>query len=179
MMTTTLIIFAGFLCLALMYYVVQGRIGPFETAEQVERHFVAIDLLAFQNLIDPDDQRFLRELLPSKKYRKIQRERISSCLRYVRCCGRNAAVLIRVGETASEDQNPEIQATAERIISEAIRMRIYAVVLVPKICIWWVFPDSEFSLAAMCRKYSQMTTALAALNNLKEPAFPLSNLATI
>jgi len=93
-------------------------------------------------------------------------------LRYVRCCGRNAAILIRVGETASEDRNPEIRATAERIISEAIRMRIYAVVLVPKICIWWVFPDSEFSLAAMCRKYSQMTTALAALNNLKEPAFP-------
>jgi len=179
MMTTTLIIFAGFLCLALMYYVVQGRIGPFATAQQIEHHFIAIDLLAFQNLTDPDDQRFLRELLPADKYRKIQRERISSCLRYVRCCARNAAVLIRVGETAREDHNPEIRATAERIVSEALRMRIYAVALVPKICIWWVFPGSEFSLAAMCGKYSQLTTALAAFNNLKEPAFPLSNLATI
>src|SRR5438270_4322382 len=105
MMTTILILLAGFLSLALMYYVVQGRIRPFETAQQVERYFMPIDLVAFQNLIDPEDQRFLRELLPSSKYRRVQRERISSCLCYVRSCARNAAVLIRIGESASADGN--------------------------------------------------------------------------
>ena len=179
MITTIFIILAGFLCLALMYYVVRGGIGPFESAGEAERLFVPIDVLAFQNLIDPDDQRFLRQLLPSKKYRKIQRERVSSCLRYVRCCARNAAVLIRVGETASDDQDPEIRATGQRVISEAIRMRIYAVVLIPKVCLWWVFPDSEFSFAAVGRKYSEMTTAVASLNSLKEASLPLSNLASI
>src|SRR3954468_6035313 len=100
MTTTALIIFAGLASLLLMYFVVQGRIKPFQSAQEVERHFVPIDVLAFQNLIDAEDQRFLRESLPSRRYRRIQRERITSCLRYVRCCARNAAVLIRIGETA-------------------------------------------------------------------------------
>src|SRR5437763_1003171 len=179
MITTALIVVASLLCLGLMYYAVQGRIGLFESAKQVERQFTPLDVVAFQNLIDSEDQRFLRDMLSPRRYRRVQRERIGVCLAYVRCCARNAAILIRIGESAAQSSNAEIRATGQRMLSDAIRMRMYAVALVPKVTFWWIFPNLELSIAMLGRKYNQMAAALADLNMLKQGPASSPQLATL
>ncbi len=171
MTTMTVLVIASLLCIGLMYYGVRGQVAPYKTLQELEGHTMPIDLLAFQNLIDPKDQQFLRERLPALSYRKVQRKRISTCIRYVRSCAQNAAVLMRVGEAVSENTNPEIRASGQHIVGEALRMRIFAIAVIPKLYFWLLFPDSQLSFANVCKKYSQMAAAVDALSRLQESAF--------
>jgi hypothetical protein len=170
-MTLTFIVAASLLCMALMLFTARGPSLVGRTVELLEREIVPVDITAFQNLIDPGEQEFLRFSLPTKIYRRLQRERILVCIAYVHCCARNAAVLIRLGEIAGENPNPEIRATGKQLTRQALRMRVFAIGAVPKFYFWWMFPDAELSLLAVCNKYKGMVGAAGTLFHLQDSIF--------
>src|SRR5690349_16525362 len=58
----------------------------------------AVDIEAFCNLVDPDEDAFLQSSLPAAEYRVLKRERLLTAIVYVRAVSGNAAVLLRLGD---------------------------------------------------------------------------------
>src|SRR5580698_10404693 len=65
---------------------------------QLEAQIEPIDVAAFRNLIDPAEDEYLRRHLTAAQFRLTQRSRLRARAAYVRVAGRNAAVLIRMGQ---------------------------------------------------------------------------------
>src|SRR6202051_3358999 len=67
-----------------------------------------IDIEAFRNLINPAEDEYLRCRLPANRFRGVRRERLRAMAAYVHAAASNAAVLVRVGETAVGGGAPRI-----------------------------------------------------------------------
>jgi hypothetical protein len=85
-----------------------------------------LDLEAFHNLVDPAEEDYLRTRLSPEVFHTIQRKRMRAALEYVRRTAYNASILLRVGEAARQNANPEIAAAASELIQDALRLRINA-----------------------------------------------------
>ncbi|MFZ0802262.1 MAG: hypothetical protein WAN70_08850, partial [Terriglobales bacterium] len=49
----------------------------------------SVDLRAFRNLTDPEEEEYLRLNLPPADFRRIQRERLRAAVEYIRCAAFN------------------------------------------------------------------------------------------
>jgi hypothetical protein len=123
----------------------------------------SVDLRAFRNLTDPEEEEYLRLNLPPADFRRIQRERLRAAVEYIRCAAFNAAVLMRVAEAARHSPDPATFQAAARLIDNAIRLRSYALRAIPKLYLAMVLPGRRFSLARVTDTYEQMTRQVVLL----------------
>ncbi|MGA7380277.1 MAG: hypothetical protein WBX03_05455 [Terriglobales bacterium] len=123
----------------------------------------SVDLRAFRNLTDPEEEEYLRLNLPPADFRRIQRERLRAAVEYIRCAAFNAAVLMRVAEAARHSPDPATVQAAARLIDNAIRLRSYALRAIPKLYLAMVLPGRRFSLARVTDTYEQMTRQVVLL----------------
>ena len=87
-----------------------------------------IDLDAFENLLDREEEQFLRENLSSREFRSVQRSRIRVARMYVGALSRNAGVLVAMGQSARLHSNPEVAASGQKIFQQAIRLKVWCMV---------------------------------------------------
>src|SRR5436305_15211838 len=86
----------------------------------------SIDIEAFKNLVDPGEERFLREHLPPAEFRAIRRERARAALAYVRSAGHAAVVFAKAGQVAQRSSDPVIAESGMQIARSALRLRLYS-----------------------------------------------------
>jgi hypothetical protein len=123
----------------------------------------AVDLDAFRNLMDPEEEEYLRLNLSPADFRRIQRERLRAAVEYIQCAAFNAAVLMRFAEAARRSSDPATVQAAAKLIDNAIRLRTYAFQAVPKLYLAMVFPGRRFSPARVAESYEQMTRQVVLL----------------
>jgi hypothetical protein len=123
----------------------------------------SVDLRAFRNLVDPEEEDYLRRHLPPVDFRRIQRERLRAAVEYVRCAAFNAAVLMRFAEAASHSPDPATAQAAGKLIDNAIRLRSYAFQAVPKLYLAMLFPGRRISPARVAESYELMTRQVVLL----------------
>src|SRR5580765_3432247 len=70
------------------------------------RKIEPIDVEAFRNLVDPAENAYLRRRLPAAEFRVVQRKRLRATAAYIRVAGRNAAVLVTIGQAAVSADDP-------------------------------------------------------------------------
>jgi hypothetical protein len=157
-MTFSIIIAILALSVPVILRVAKGRGLP-----QVE-DIRSVDLRAFLNLTDPEEEEYLRLNLPAADFRRIQRERLRAAVEYIRCAAFNAAVLMRVAEAARHSADPATVQAAARLIDNAIRLRSYALRAIPKLYLAMVFPGRRFSLTRVTETYEQMTRQVVLLS---------------
>src|SRR5215813_243934 len=87
----------------------------------------SIDIEAFRNLIDPTEDRFLKDNLSPKEFRAIRRERARAALAYVRSAGKAAVLFAKAGQVAQRSSDPEIAESGMQIARSALRLRLYTV----------------------------------------------------
>ena len=104
MITTFVLIAIAVLALAFFLGMLRGRASAVADASNLRGRTRSLDLVAFRNLVDPDEENYLRERLPRGEFRALQRERLRAALDYVQCVAANAAVLQRVGEAARRSE---------------------------------------------------------------------------
>ena len=80
MIITLIIVLISFLALGFLIRVAKSRVSASKVLENPTEHMRAVDLEAFQNLVDPDEAEFLRTNLPSAQFRRIQRERLRAAV---------------------------------------------------------------------------------------------------
>jgi|SRR5271170_3425447 len=142
------------------------------TAPQIE-HIRSVDLLAFRNLMDPEEEEYLRCNLSPADFRRIQRERLSAAVEYIRCAAFNAAVLMRFAEAARRSPDPVTTQAAIRLIDNAIRLRGYAFRAIPKLYLAMVFPGRRIPSARVAESYELMTRQMVLLG-LQYPSGEIS-----
>lgn len=138
---------------------------------QLERHTRPVDLAAFRNLIDPAEEDYLREHLPADKFRAIQRQRLRAALEYVRRTAYNGAILLRVGEAARRDPNPEVAAAARSLVNDALRLRMNAMLATVVLYGRIVMPEARISVGRVTDTYENLTQGLVRLTRLQHPAY--------
>jgi hypothetical protein len=132
-----------------------------------------IDVEAFRNLSNPAEDDFLRHRLPAGQFRRVRRERLRAMAAYVEAAGRNAGVLVRVGEAALASGDSRVTGAAQQLVSDALLLRRNATVALARIYLAQAWPNSGFAAVRVIDRYEQMSGAAMLLGRLQNPAVPV------
>jgi hypothetical protein len=126
-----------------------------------------VDLAAFRNLIDPDEEEYLRANLPSHEFRVIQRERLRAAIDYVRSAAANASVLLRLGEAARRSDDAEVAAAGQELVTHALRLRMYAPFAEAKLRAGILWPEARISHSHISDSYENMAGLVNRIGRLQ------------
>jgi hypothetical protein len=132
-----------------------------------------IDIEAFRNLIDPAEDDYLRRRLPSAQFRVVRRARLRAMAAYVEAAGRNAAVLVRVGEAALASGEPRVAGAAQQLVNDALLLRRNATVALARIYVALAWPNSGLAAVRVVDRYEQVSGTAMLLGRLQNPAVPV------
>jgi len=134
----------------------------------------SVDLEAFRNLVDPEEENYLRENLSPAEFRKIQRERMLAAIDYVKCAASNAGILVHFAQRARQSADPETAAAAGKLIDDALRLRTYAIKAIPLLYLGVLLPGRRISPARVAESYELMTRQVVLLG-LQYPTGEISS----
>jgi hypothetical protein len=171
-MMATPLIFVLLACLALLLiiYLFAGRNSNRADLDALAAQLQPIDVNAFRNLIDDREEEFLRERLPAREFRSIHRERMIAAAEYVWGAARNAAILIRLAEAGKADPDPTVATAAENLLENALRFRLYAFQVVPRLYLSAVVPYVNHAPQAIAEQYDLMSHQMVMLQCLRTPS---------
>ena len=132
-----------------------------------------IDIEAFRNLINPAEEDYLRRRLPPAQFRVVRRERLRAMAAYVHVAGRNAAVLVRVGEAALASGDSRVAGAAQQLVNDALLLRRNTTVALARIYLALAWPNSGFAAVRVVDRYEQLSGAAMLLGRLQNPAVPV------
>jgi hypothetical protein len=132
-----------------------------------------IDVEAFRNLIDPAEDNYLRRRLPPAEFRMVQRHRLRALAAYVQVAGRNAAVLVRMGQSALTADNAQTAEAARRLVDNALLLRRNAAFALLRIYVALAWPNSGLAAAPILHGYEQLNGSAMLLGRLQNPAAPV------
>ncbi len=162
-----------------LWRVARGPSSPVRALQDLETRTIPVDLAAFRNLLDPEEEAFLRRQLPRRQLRAIQRRRSRAAMEYVKGTAHNAAVLLRLGEAARKSSDPAIAGAAQQLVEAAVLARLYAFLALAKLSLSLLLPGLPFSLGSALRQYERLRDSLTGLGRLQEPALAARICATL
>jgi hypothetical protein len=169
MIITLILVALAFLALGFLIRVSKGRALTSEVLENPTEHIRAVDVEAFRNLVDPDEEEFLRTNLPPVEFRRIQRERLRAAVEYVSCAAHNAAILLRLADAGRRSSDPATAEAAQKLVDNALRLRLYALQAIPRLYLGMILPGSRISPVRIAESYEQMTRLVVLLGCLQYP----------
>lgn len=138
-----------------------------------------IDIEAFRNLIDPAEDDFLRRRLSAAEFRQVRRQRLRAMAAYVRTAGRNAAVLVRMGQAALAAGDAPTAEAARRLVDNALLLRRNAAFALLRIYVALAWPNSGLAAEPVLRGYETLNGSAMLLGRLQNPAAPVRISATL
>jgi hypothetical protein len=137
-----------------------------------------IDVEAFRNLVDSAEDEYLRQRLPAAEFRLVRRQRLRAMAAYVQVAGRNAAVLVRIGQAAMAG-NAQTADAARRLVDNALLLRRNAAFALVRIYVALAWPNSGLAALPVLRGYEKLNGAAMLLGRLQNPAAPVHISATL
>jgi len=123
-----------------------------------------IDVNAFRNLIDENEEAYLRDSLSPGEFRRLHRERMLAAVDYVRGAYRNAGVLVQIAQTARESADPAIASAAENLFENAVRLRLYAIRVIPRLYVNALLPGRSLAPQRLVERYDSLTRQAVVLS---------------
>jgi hypothetical protein len=164
MLLASIIVCVAATALALLLFLTRQRARTARWLKDPSRHLRSVDLAAFRNLIDPAEDRYLREHLPAGEFRAIKQKRLRAAVQYVKAVGENAGVLLRLGQAARLNANTEIAAEAEGLVNAALQLRLTAVRALIVLYIRILLPGRDVRLDNVADRYQKITGKFASLS---------------
>ena len=177
-MATVLVIVLAALVIALYFLrVSHEHAAAIASLDDLTGRTQPVDLAAFLNLIDPGETAFLRQSLPSREFRLLQRERTRAAAEYVERIAQNAAVLLRLGQAARLNPDPEVARAAHAMVERALSVRMTAMRALFKLRLQSLLPGVDIS--DISDRYKGLTESVALFTRLQRPAFSSHVLAML
>jgi hypothetical protein len=132
-----------------------------------------IDVAAFRNLINPAEDDYLRRRLPASEFRVVRRQRLRAMAVYVQTAGRNAAVLVRMGQSALAAADPQTSEAARQLVDNALLLRRNAAFALVRIYIALAWPNSGLAATPILHGYERLNGSAMLLGRLQNPAAPV------
>lgn len=174
MIVPLLVALVGVLALFLIIYLAKGHHATGCDVDALAAQLRPLDVNAFRNLIDEREEKFLRELLPGKEFRRVHRERTLAAVEYVKCAAQNAAILIRLAEAAKQAPDPAVSAAAEKLLDNALRLRLHAFHVVPRLYLGMLVPRTALAPRFVADGYDTLTRQVVMLGCLQFPTRGMS-----
>jgi hypothetical protein len=174
MIITLILVLISFLALGFLIKLAMSRASASKVLENPTEHIRAVDLEAFQNLVDPEEEDFLRANLPPREFRRIQRDRLRAAVEYVSCAAQNAAILLRLADAGRRSSDAATAEAAQKLVDNAIRLRLYALHAIPRLYLGMVVPGARISPVRIAERYEQMTRQVVLLGCLQYPTRGIS-----
>ncbi len=138
-----------------------------------------IDVAAFRNLIDPAEDDYLRRRLPASEFRVVRRQRLRAMAAYVQAAGRNAAILVRMGQSALPAADPQTSEAARQLVDNALLLRRNAAFALLRIYVALAWPNSGLAATPILHGYERLSGSAMLLGRLQNPAVPVRISATL
>ncbi len=147
----------------LLYSAIHGRTSP-GNVEKAVQAFRSLDIGAFRNLVDRDEEAFLRDNLPPRKFREMKRQRTWVAFLYAWEAGRAAAALAMVGQAAQRSSDSRIAASGAQVAESALRLRLQTIKASALLLAELVLPDLQSQpIPSLVDQYERSATALFRL----------------
>ena len=170
-MTIALIlVILALLALLFLLRIAKGRASDSTSVADLASSIRPVDIEAFRNLVDPAEEQFLEANLSPVEFRRIQRERVRAAIEYISCAAGNAAILIRLGEVARRSPDAAIAEAGDKLVDNAIRLRLYAFQSVARLYVGFILPGAYLAPAGLAESYEQMTGLVRSLGRLQYQA---------
>ena len=168
-----ILVIAAALALVFILSVAVSRSLQVSEGASLAARIQPIDVEAFRNLIDPAQAEYLRRRLPASEFRLVQRQRLRAMAAYVQTAGRNAAVLVMIGQNASTSADAQTGEAARRLIDNALLLRRNAAFALLRIYIALAWPNSGLAAAHFLDGYERLNGSAMLLGRLQNPAVPV------
>lgn len=132
-----------------------------------------LDLEAFRNLSDAAEDEYLRSRLRPADFRSVRRERLRAMAAYVQVAGRNATVLVRMGQTALAANDPQTAEAARQLVDQALLLRRNATFALLRIYAALAWPNSGIAGGPILHNYERLSGSAMLLGRLQNPAVPV------
>lgn len=169
MILSFLLIFVALAILLLLLYLEGSHNAWPDRLDDLAGRTRPVDLKAFENLVDPGEEEFLRSSLLPSQFRAVQKERMRAALEYVQNAAHNAVFLLRMGEAATRSADPRIAQAGRELIESALRLRAYALLSAAKLCLCIVFPGARLSYGRLADNYQQLSALASQLTLMQHP----------
>lgn len=138
--------------------------------EAIKARMHDVDVEAFRNLLDPEEEQYLRENLPSSDFRAVQRERLVAALDYIGALSDNAALLLQLGQTARHSPDPRVVDAARHVVDNALRLRLYALQARCGVYAKIAFPGASLEPRNVVTRYHEVNNWASVLSRLQRPS---------
>ena len=172
------VVFAGS-SVALSLWFLRGQAAAVSDPQELMALARPVDLDAFRNLLDPMQERFLERSVGTEAFHALQRQRARVILSYVEAQAHNAALLVKLGESARRSPDAEQRAAGIKLANAALDMRLLSLLGVLKLRVAMVIPAQSFGMASLAETYAQLTETLALLCRLQAPTSVSRVLASV
>jgi hypothetical protein len=152
---------------------------PVKDLAELENSAHRVDLPAFRNLVDAEEESFLRQNLDAEEFRRIQRERLRAAAEYVRRTAQNASAVLSLGEAVRLQSDPEAAEAGRQLLDCAATLRINATLALMMLSVRIVFPGTRLSLGQVIDGYERFSSAAQRLTQLQAPAYTRPISATL
>ena len=132
-----------------------------------------IDVEAFRNLVNPAENEYLHRRLPAAEFRRVQRERLRAAAAYMRVAGRNATVLVAVGQAALAAGDEKTAEAARQLVDSALLLRRNTSFALIRINLAIAWPTLGSSAAPVLSGYERLNRSAMLLGRLQNPAVPV------
>lgn len=173
-----LLVIAAALALVFILSVTFSRSLQVSADAALANQIQPIDVEGFRNLVDSAEDDYLRCSLPATEFRLIRRERLRAMAAYIQTAGRNATVLVRIGQAALIAGDPHTEEAARRLVDNALLLRRNSAFALFKIHIAMAWPNSGPAAARVLQDYEQLNNSAMLLGRLQNPAAPMRISAT-
>jgi hypothetical protein len=126
MTATLLFVLIALVLLAVFITFATHRTRELPDVDQAVTAIQSLDIEASRNLVDPEEEAFLRARLPPQEFRRIKRERARAALAYVQFRSHASLQFARFGDAAQRSPDPAIAASGRQIANSAIYLRLRA-----------------------------------------------------
>ena len=173
MTTAIVLVIAAAVCLAIILRLAVSRSLQVSGDASLAGRIKPIDIEAFRNLADPAEDEYLRRRLPAGEFRKVRRVRLRAMSAYVRTAGRNATVLIQIGQAGLESSDARAAEAARQLVDQALLLRRNAGFALMRIQVELVWPSAAGLSSGVLGRYEQVNGCALLLSRLQNPAAPV------
>ena len=126
-------------------------------------------MMAFRNLVDPDDEAYLRRSVLPSQFNALQRARMRAASDYITATLHNSGVLLQVGQAAAVSSDPSVAASGKELIQKALRLRTLALLTLFKVYLRILMPGAPLSLGRLAERYHDASGRAAQIVRLQRP----------
>ena len=163
MVSIIILAFAALAFISFLVLQLSRRRSP-KVGTELRISLTAVDLDAFENLTDPEEEHYLKLNLPAPEFRRVQRCRIRAAKMYVSAVSQNASLLVAAGQSARHHPDESIAASGQELMQRAVQLKLRCLASALRLNAALAFPTLLSPSNSVANRYLAAKHIAAALD---------------